>query len=335
MRLNKTMHLSLPVLLLAACHCLWGAGGVAAQQTTTTAPRPTQTLLPPPPAGPTVACQKKVGILGNYFESDVQAFLVANGLTVTLETAATIAGGSLSNLDVLYINRGGTGDAIAQKATIEAWVRAGGVLITEFSATELLFNGSTFGFFPAATLDVGFGVPAGTSVCGGNTVNVTSPGNALAAGLPSTWSCSGDPIGVFKVYKESTLDPSLERVARIAVDQNGDGAMDPVVGTACEDGGAVVAFFTDFGDWTPLQNPRICPGGSCNRSIQDETLLLNAVCRVKQNCTLDHSLCYKVIPHKRFKKREVLVHNQFGAQYFTVVRPDLLCVPSTKKELKD
>src|SRR4029078_624063 len=163
--------------------------------------------------------------------------------------------------------------ATAQAATIGAWVRGGGVMITEFDATELLFNG-TFNFFAPATLDSGFAVPSG-NVCGENTVNVTDPGNALATGLGASWSCSGDPIGVFKVYKESTLDPALDRVARVAADQNNDGAKDPVAGTACVDGGAVVAFFTDFGDFSPLQNPRICPGASCNRSIQDETLMLN------------------------------------------------------------
>lgn len=49
--------------------------------------------------------------------------------------------------------------------------------------------------------------------------------------------------------------------------------------------------------------------------------------------TTDHFLCYKVKPHKQFKQRDVIVDNQFGKQTFTVVRPDTLCVPSTKKEL--
>jgi hypothetical protein len=323
------------LLFSASIVCLWGTGGILAQparQTTTTAPREPGALRAAAPAAPgaILACQKRVGILGGYFATEVEAFLTANGLTVSSETAATIAGGSLSMLDVLYVNRSGTADATAQASTIEAWVRGGGVLITEFDATELLFNG-TFGFFSAATLDVPFGVPSGT-VCGANTVNVTSLGNELATGLPPTWTCSGDPIGVFKVYNEATLDPAVDRVARITVDQNNDGANDPVVGTACAGSGAVVPFFTDFGDWTALQNPRTCPNPPCNRSTQDEALMLNAVCQVKKNCELDHLLCYKVKPRTRFDRRHVLVRNQFGDQQFIVLKPDTLCVPSTKKE---
>lgn len=235
-------------------------------------------------------------------------------------------------MDVLYVNRNGSGDATAQAAAIETWVRGGGALITEFDATELLFNG-TFGFFPAATLDQSFGVPSG-KVCGGNTVSITSAANPLAAGLPPSWSCSGDPIGVFKVYNEATLSPALERVARVRADLNQDGKDDLVVGTSCVEKGAVVPFFTDFGDWTALESPHVCPNASCSRSIEDEMLMLNAVCRVQASCKpMDHFLCYKVRPHKRFRRREVVVRNQFGEQYFTVLQPKTICVPSTK-ELK-
>lgn len=334
MRRNATKKLCLLFALGAVC---WGTGLQAQEQKpTTTPPRDSpQTLTRSQSRAAAVpGCDRRVGILGGYFEPQMAAFLTASGLTVSSESAASIAGGSLANLDVLYLNRGGIADATAQAATIESWVRSGGVLITEFDATELLFNGATFGFFSAATLDLSFGVPSGT-VCGGDTVNVTSPTNALAIGLPGSWTCSGDPIAVFKVYNEGTLDPAVDRVARIPVDQNGDGADDPVVGTACVDRGVVVPFFTDFGDWQPLQNPRVCPGPSCDRSIEDEILMLNAVCRVNENCrsAQDHYLCYKVRPLKPFEPRNVLVRNQFGDQYFEVLGPDTLCVPSTKKEL--
>lgn len=283
------------------------------------------------PLAASMACNKKLGIVGGYFEADMTAFLTANGVSVTNVTGTLP--GSLSTLDVLYVDRTGTAAATTHAAAIESWVRGGGTLITEFDSTTLLFNG-TFGFFPPATLDIPFGVPSG-SVCGGNTVNVTSPGNALAAGLPASWPCSGDPIGVFKVYKESTLDPAVDRVVRANVDQNQDGAKDPVVGAACVDSGAVVAFFTDFGDWQPLQNPRTCPNPPCNRSIEDETLMLNAVCRARSSCKAqDHFLCYKIKPAKDFRPRDVIVQNQFGEQAFTVYWPELLCVPSTKTEVK-
>jgi hypothetical protein len=332
MRLNVT-RLLIAVFLVGIAGHLLGAGDAVAQQSTTKGPR-AAVKAAPPAAGAAVACQKQVGILGSYFEAEMTAFLVSNGLTVASVTGASIAGGALSKLDVLYINRAGTADATAQRALIEAWVRGGGVLITEFDATELLFNGSTFNFFSAATLDNGSAVPSG-DVCGGNTVNVTSPGNALASGLPASWSCSGDPMGVFKVYKESTLDPILDRVLRVSADQNNDGAKDVAAGTACVGGGAVVAFFSDFGDFQPLQVGRPCPNPPCTRTPQDEALMLNAVCRVKTTCQpLDHFMCYKVRPQRPFKTHKVRVHDQFGDQYLTVVAPDLLCVPSSKKELR-
>lgn len=224
-------------------------------------------------------CTKNVGILGSYIFPDFVPFLQAAGHTVTLEDAASIAGGALNNLDVLFINRSGVLDANAASALIDAWVRGGGVVITEFDATGLIFN--TFSWFTAGPLVVPFGVPSGT-VCGGNAVTVVDPGNPLAAGLPPSWPNSGDPIGVFKVY--NNLDPSLQIVATVGADQNGDGANDPVVAVGCVDNGAVVAFFTDFADWTSLENPRVSL--LCRRTIEDETLLLNAVCNPLNTCII-------------------------------------------------
>jgi hypothetical protein len=57
---------------------------------------------------------------------------------------------------------------------------------------------------------------------------------------------------------------------------------------------------------------------------------------------LDHFLCYKIEKHGKGdkkkdgemdKERDVLIHNQFGEQTFTILRPDTLCVPSTKEEI--
>jgi hypothetical protein len=47
---------------------------------------------------------------------------------------------------------------------------------------------------------------------------------------------------------------------------------------------------------------------------------------------LDHFLCYKVKNNGKFEKRDVIVSNQFGEQHFTILAPDLLCVPSSKEE---
>ncbi len=262
-----------------------GSAGILPAQSTTSG-QPTQSIAAAAPTPNAASCSSRVGLLGGYFGPAISAFLTANGQTVSSETSASIAGGALANLDVLYVLRDGTGAAAANAAAIETWVRGGGVLITEFSATEQLFNGVTYGFFSAATLNNGFAVPSG-SVCGGNTVHM-NPASQLANGLPLTWSCSGDPIGVLKVYNAATLDPDLKIAGVVNADTNGDNERDVVVANACPDKGAVVAFFTDFGDWTALQNPRNCAlGVPCNRSVEDEILLLNAVCRAKRDCAIE------------------------------------------------
>jgi hypothetical protein len=43
---------------------------------------------------------------------------------------------------------------------------------------------------------------------------------------------------------------------------------------------------------------------------------------------LDHFLCYKVKPSGNFKKRKVLVHDQFGSMEMLVIKPNLLCTPA-------
>jgi hypothetical protein len=43
---------------------------------------------------------------------------------------------------------------------------------------------------------------------------------------------------------------------------------------------------------------------------------------------LDHFLCYKVKPSGNFKKRKVLVHDQFGTMEMQVIKPNLLCTPA-------
>ncbi len=234
-----------------------------------------------PRAAAVQASPATVGMLGSYFAANMTAFLTANGHTVVTVTQPFIDGGGLATLDALYLNRGGVGTANSNIAAIENYVRGGGILITEFSATEFGIN--SLGFAGAGTLDVTFGVPSGT-VCGGNTVVVTDPASPIAAGLPVSWGCSGDPIGVFKVW--SNLDPNFNVVATVTVDQNSDGVDDPVVATSCEVDGVWVAFFTDFGDWQPLQNPRTCPFPPCNRSIEDESLMLNAVTSALGACVI-------------------------------------------------
>jgi hypothetical protein len=242
-------------------------------------------------------CSRDVGLLGSSFQAQIAATLTAMGHTVSIETNASIAGGSLAGLDVLYVLRDGPVGGIA--GIIEAWVNGGGTLITEFSSTAALFDGVTYTMFSPATLDNGFAVPSGT-VCGGNDVNVALPGNPLSTGLGAGWSCSGDPIGVLHVYNENTLDPDMDIALRIKQDTNGDGFFDAVAGTACVGNGTVVAFFSDFSDWQALENPRVCPNPTCMRSIQDETLLSNAVCLAVGGCAQEHPCPWDCgIPHNK------------------------------------
>jgi hypothetical protein len=276
---SKTMIFVLVALLVSM------AGGVSAQSTTSGAPQQSIAAIAATPNAP--ACSKRVGLLGGYFGASIGPFLTANGHAVSNETGASIAGGALASLDVLYVLRDGSGAAAANATAIEAWVRGGGVLIAEFSATAQLLDGATYGFFSAATLSNSFAVPSGT-VCGGNTVNMNAA-SPLANGLPLSWSCSGDPIGVLHVYQAATLDPGLTIAGAVSADTNNDGTPDAVVGNACMDRGAVVAFFSDFADWTSLQNPRTCgeTGISCQRSVEDEILLLNAVCNARSACMIE------------------------------------------------
>jgi hypothetical protein len=225
-------------------------------------------------------CGRTVGLLGSPF-ADTATFIEDNGLTVTMLDASAIAGGALASVDVLYVVRSGMTQAQAEAATIDAWIQDGGVMMTEFTSTTLFFEPGPLNYLtgsPVAT----FHVPSGT-VCGGNTVVINDPGNPLAEGLPAAWDCSGDPIGVLYVY--DSVDPELCVIASVAgSDANGDGVPDPLVGVRDVGDGAIIAFFSDFGDWQVLEDPRDCSGGpssaTCMRSAEDETLMLNALCRV-------------------------------------------------------
>ncbi|MHC4429259.1 MAG: hypothetical protein ACYS0D_11770 [Planctomycetota bacterium] len=261
-------------IAISMCAALAGSLAVTAQaidQTTRAQSRPdTDTPLQTQPAAGQ-ACTKSVGILGEYFVAEITAFLVSQGHAVFAVTQADIQAGILATLDVLYVNRNGTTDAAAEAVAIESWVRGGGTLVTEFSATQQLFDGATYGFFGAATLLNGFYTPSG-DVCGSNTMIVELPGNILASGLPPSW-CSGDPYGVFVVYDESTFDPGVKIVVRVEGDENGDGVNEAAMGSACIDSGAIVMFFSDFADWSA---PAACD--ACGRTVDEEVSLNNAVC---------------------------------------------------------
>lgn len=213
---------------------------------------------------------KEVGLLGNYFGTNITNFLTANGHNVTNVNQSFISGGGLASLDALYFNRSGISLASSNLAAIQSFVNDGGVVITEFTSTD--FGLDNFGFCTAGNLDVSFGVPSGT-VFGGNNI-IVNTSHSLAVGLPTSF-CSGDPIGVFRVF--SNLDPAFEVVATFDGDQNSDGTDDPVV-AVCEAGtGAWIAFFCDFGDFT--FGSHNCPSGG-GATPEEQQLLLNSICYV-------------------------------------------------------
>ena len=230
-------------------------------------------LSPPSPFA--TGCDATVGLLGNYFGTQITNFLTASGLTVLNLDAAAISGGALDSVSAIYITRSGTSIANSTAPIIDAWIRDGGVAMSEFTASSLWYDGGAFDYLDGTLVD-GFYVPSGT-VCGNNTIVVNDPGHPVAADLPPAWDCSGDPIAVWTVY--TGIDPQLCVIASVfGVDRDGDGVDDPTVAALDVDNGAVIIFYTDFGDWQALEDPRInCT--SCNRTAEDETLLLNALCR--------------------------------------------------------
>ena len=231
--------------------------------------------LRPRPDGLAAPCGGTACILGGGFAlTEITAVLETHGMSVENLDESRIAAGDLALCDSLYVTRGGRTPAANQSATILTWVDAGGVMITEFDATTALFE-PPWDLF-TGTFSGSWHSPSGT-VCGGNTVQIVERCTGLADGLPDEWNCSGDPIGV--LFVPIGLDPNeLKVIARVpGSDADGDGVDDPILASAAYGAGGMVLFFTDFSDFTALEDPRVdCTG--CKRTIEDDALLVNAAC---------------------------------------------------------
>ena len=190
------------------------------------------------------------------------------GLTVgfnfpNVETVLTGAGHTVINpvnldvpltVDVLYLNRAVANSLTAAQITnIQNFLASGGTVLSEFSATNLWFDGTLASL--AGTLTNDF-----FRACCPSLVTVVDTTSPLSIALPATWN-SNDPIEFFQVY--SGLDPSIN----VAIEVQGTNEGDlPVVG--CVDnvgGGTAVLFFTDYEDFNGNETP------------EEEQLLLNAV----------------------------------------------------------
>jgi len=187
--------------------------------------------------------------LAPTFIGNTEAVLTGAGHTVinpvSLNAPITV--------DVLYLHRSLAGLSGVQLTNVQNFLASGGIVLTEFGATNLWFDGKLASLAGTLTNSFFFACQS----CLVTVVDATSP---LSIGLPATWN-SGDPIEFFQVY--SGLDSSIQ----VAVEVQGTNEGDlPVVG--CADnvgGGTAVLFFSDFFDFFGTETQ------------EEEQLLLNAV----------------------------------------------------------
>ena len=177
------------------------------------------------------------------------------------ETVLTGAGHTVINpidlsvpvtVDVLYLQRGALGISGVQLTNVQNFLANGGIVLTEFQATNLWFDGSL------ASL-LGTNINNFFFACGSCLVTVVDATSPLSIALPATWN-SGGPIQFFQVF--SGLDPSIQVAIEVLGTAEGDL---PVVGCADVGGGTAVLFFNDFLDFFGSETP------------EEVQLLLNAV----------------------------------------------------------
>lgn len=225
------------------------------------------------------SCGRSVGLIGAPI-LDLESFLVRAGHpTRVARDRRDMPGLLASDPDVIFILRGGADTARAHGLELDRWVRAGGLLITEFRATQILYEAGPLHYLNGALID-DFWIPSG-SACGGNAIRVEANGHPMAQGLPAAWACSGNPMGTFQLF--SGVDPRLCVVLTVlGPDPDGDGLEEPVLGVTRVGLGSVAPFFSDMANFGALQDPRNCPGGpssaDCFRSVFDEQVLLNVIC---------------------------------------------------------
>ena len=175
-----------------------------------------------------------IALYGNYYSSQWITFFNANGYNAVSISQSSIDNGDLSNYNVLYVVRdfNYNSTTIAQ---IKSFVNNGGILISEYTATEnIIFN------FHFSNGNMATGYRTGN----GNLVNVNTE-HPITTGLPSSFY-GGNQIDYYYYY--DNLDAEFDIFASFNQDLNNDGDNDPVGGTYCYGNGVYVAFFTDFAD---------------------------------------------------------------------------------------
>lgn len=167
----------------------------------------------------------------------------------------------ISGVDCLWLDRG-TAPNLNNTETqnVLNFLNGGGRVMTEFSGSDVWFNGK-FASFQGTAMNP-FYVPGWNGVCGGNDVYANPPGTDWDQGMSSPFT-SADPIGVFNVY--TNLDPAIHTPWVLRNDPN-YGSL-ATVGCADIGKGTAVIFFTDFADFNGCGGPE----------TSEERLLINAI----------------------------------------------------------
>ncbi|MEX1382783.1 thrombospondin type 3 repeat-containing protein [Lutibacter sp.] len=167
-------------------------------------------------------------------DSTWETFFNTNGYNANYVSQTIIDNGGLSNYDVLYLFRNFSYNSTTI-SQIKSFVNNGGILISEYTATQqVLFY---FGFSNEA-MATGYRVDCYTT-----TVNVNTE-HPISVGLPTSFSGGNQAECYWDYYN---LSSDFEIFATFNRDQLGNG-IDPVGGTYCYGNGVWVAFFCDFAD---------------------------------------------------------------------------------------
>ncbi len=184
----------------------------------------------------------------------VTSFWFGAGPVMTADGHTVINPVNLNNpltVDVLLISRAQAGITGTQLTNVQNFLANGGVVVTEFDASDMWFNGKLASLSGTLTNNFFF-------ACGSCLVTVVDAANPLSFALPPSWN-SANPIQVFQVY--SGLDPSIKVAAEVQGTNEGDL---PVVGCIDVGGGTAVIFFSDFQDFS-------------GATVEEQQLLLNAI----------------------------------------------------------
>jgi hypothetical protein len=193
----------------------------------------------------------RADIIGIPPGSYINSFSVGAELT---NAGHTVTATNLNNpiaVDTLFLDRAFAGLSGPQLTNVQNYLAGGGRIVTEFSSTNMWFNGKLASL--AGNNVNGFYVDV-------SNVTVVDPAHPLVAGVALNFN-GADPMQVYQAY--TGLDPSIH--VAIALSGTPYGTI-PVAATASVNGGTAVMFFSDFGDFSPG-----------NYNANDVKLLLNGV----------------------------------------------------------